>query len=145
MEWSGGCLCGAVHYRATADPIRLSIATVDCHCGMCRRTSGAAFPTFVHFAGARFTWTEGEPTRYRSSSDAERGICARCGSTLTEHEAVLDDRVQVALGSLDHSERVTPDDHVWTEGQLGWLRIEDGLLRHPRISPAAPSRALESE
>ncbi len=112
---------------------------------MCRRTSGAAFPTFVHFASASFTWTEGEPTRYRSSSEAERGIRARCGSTLTMHEADLDDRVQVALASLDHPERVTPDDHVWTQGQLGWLRIDDGLPRYPRIRPAVPSRAVETE
>ncbi len=141
MEWTGGCLCGAVRYRATADPIR----AVNCHCGMCRRASGAAFLTFVHFAGASFTWTAGEPTRYRSSPEAERGFCARCGSTLTMHEAVLDDRVQVALGSLDQPERVTPDDHVWTESQLGWLRIDDRLPRYPRISPAVPSRAVASE
>ncbi len=141
MEWSGGCLCGAVRYRATADPVR----AVKCHCGMGRRTSGAAFLTFVHFASASFTWTEGEPTRYRSSREAERGFCAHCGSTLTMHEAVLDDRVQVTLGSLDQPERVTPDDHVWTESQLGWLRIDDGLPRYPRISPAVPSRAVEPE
>ena len=45
MEWTGGCLCGAVRYRATVDPIRV----VNCHCGMCRRASGAAFLTHVHF------------------------------------------------------------------------------------------------
>lgn len=133
--WTGGCLCGAVRYSATADPAR----AVNCHCGMCRRSSGAAFLTFVHFPIAAFTWTQGEPTRYRSSSEAERGFCDCCGSTLTMHEAILADRVQVALGSLDRPENVRPDDHVWTEAQLPWLHIADGLPRFPRASSAVPS------
>ena len=61
MEWTGGCLCGAVRFRATAEPTR----AVSCHCGICRRHSGAAFLTFVHFPVKAFTWLEGEPTRYQ--------------------------------------------------------------------------------
>ena len=59
------------------------------------------------------------------------------------HEAVLDDRVQVALGSLDRPENVRPDDHVWTGSQLPWLRIDDDLPRFPRTSSAVPSRTTE--
>jgi hypothetical protein len=139
MEWTGGCLCGAVRYRATVDPIR----AVNCHCGMCRRASGAASLTHVHFRIEAFAWIQGEPTRYRSSAEAERGFCDRCGSTLTMHETVLDDRVQVALGSLDRPEGVRPDDHVWTKSQLPWLGIDDDLPRFPRSSSAVPSSAVE--
>jgi hypothetical protein len=141
MEWTGGCLCGAIRYRATADPIR----AVNCHCSMCRQESGAAFLTHVHFPIDTFTWTKGEPKRYRSSPDAERGFCDRCGSSLTMYESVLDDRVQVTLGSLDRPEAVRPDDHVWTDSQLSWLQIEDDLPRFPRISSAVPSRALRGD
>ena len=140
-EWTGGCLCGAVRYRATADPIR----AVNCHCSMCRRFSGAAFLTHVHFPIGSFTWIGDEPTRHRSSAEAERGFCARCGSALTMHETVLGDRVQVTLGSLDQPESVRPDDHVWTENQVPWLRLDDGLPRFPRISSAVPSRALDED
>lgn len=141
MEWAGGCLCGAVRYRATADPIR----AVNCHCRMCRRESGAAFLTHVHFPIDDFSWTTSEPTRYRSSSEAERGFCNRCGSTLTMYESVLNDRVQVTLGSLDRPEDIRPDDHVWAESQLPWLKIDDDLPRFQRISSAVPSRALGSD
>ena len=141
MEWTGGCLCGAIQYRATADPIRV----VSCHCGMCRRVSGAAFLTFVHFPVGSFEWIGCEPTRYRSSAEAERGFCPGCGSTMTMHETVLDDRVQVTLGSLDHPERVRPDDHVWTQEQLPWLKIDDDRPRFARISTAVPSRALDGD
>jgi hypothetical protein len=129
-----------VRYRAEADPLR----AVNCHCGMCRKVSGAAFLTFVHFPLAGFAWTSGEPTRYRSSADAERGFCARCGSTLDMREEVLPDRVQVTLGSLDQPGAVRPDDHVWTQSQLPWLRVVDDLPRFAGSSSAVPSRAPAS-
>ncbi len=137
--FTGGCLCGKIRYQATAAPIR----AVSCHCAMCRRHSGAAFLTFVHFAKEAFAWLGREPTRYRSSKYAERGFCPSCGSTMTMHEEVLQDRWQIALGSLDDPGRVQPDDHVWTERQLPWLKIEDGLPRFPRNSNRVPSKAEE--
>lgn len=139
MDWTGGCLCGAVRYRATTDPLR----AVNCHCDTCRRVSGAAFLTIVHFAAQDFTWIKGAPTRYRSSPHAERGFCDRCGSTLTMHESILEDRVQVTVGSLDRAQDVRPDDHVWTSSQLGWLKVEDDLPRFQTISTAVPSDALQ--
>ena len=139
MEWTGGCLCGALRWRASGDPVR----AVHCHCSMCRRASGAAFLTFVHFDKGDFAWTAGRPKRYRSSAEAERGFCPECGSTLSMHEAVLADRVQVSLGSLDHPERVRIDDHVWTASQLPWLELADDRPRFAQASDAVPSRALD--
>jgi hypothetical protein len=97
--------------------------------------------TFVHFPASAFAWIGAEPTRYRSSADAERGFCAVCGSTLSMHETVLADRVQVSLGSLDRPDLVRPDDHVWTRSQLPWLEVVDDLPRFATISDAVPSRA----
>ena len=43
-EFEGGCLCGAVRYRAISSPIR----GVICHCSMCRKHSGAPYwPSFT--------------------------------------------------------------------------------------------------
>ncbi len=139
MTWTGGCMCGSIRYEADADPLR----AVTCHCGMCRRASGAAFLTFVHFPKEAFAWTKAEPMRHRSSAEAERGFCPTCGSTLTMHETVLEERVQVTLGSLDRPQDVRPDDHVWTREQLPWLKIDDDRPRFETISAAVPSRALD--
>jgi hypothetical protein len=108
---------------------------------MCRKHSGAPALAFVHFRREDFTWLQGEPTRYRSSEFAERGFCPACGSTLSMHEDVLMDRVQVTAGSLDEPERVRIDDHVWTQEQVSWFRIDDRLPRFPASSSAVPSKA----
>jgi hypothetical protein len=141
VTFEGGCLCGAVRYRATRAPIR----GVICHCSMCRRHSGAPALAFVHFTVDSFRWLKGQPTRYRSSQFAERGFCSNCGSTLTMHEEVLGERVQVTVGSLDEPERVRPDDHVWTEQQLPWFEISDQLPRFRQSSSAVPTRALDGD
>jgi len=141
VAFEGGCLCGAVRYRATGAPVR----AVICHCSMCRRHSGAPALAFVHFPLDSFNWVKGEPTRYRSSTYAQRGFCSKCGSTLTMHEEILGDRVQVAVGSLDEPQRVRPDDHVWTQDQLSWFEINDQLPRFRQNSSAVPTRALKDE
>lgn len=137
--FEGGCLCGAVRYRATARPLR----GVICHCSFCRKHSGAPALAFVHFPVASFAWLNGEPSWYRSSRHAERGFCAACGSTVAMREEVLQDRVQICVGSLDDPHKIRIDDHVWTSERVPWLEIEDELPRFPRSSSAVPSKALD--
>ena len=136
--FEGGCLCGAVRYRASSAPIR----GVICHCPMCRKHSGAPALAFVHFRVGDFEWISGAPTRYQSSEFAQRGFCARCGSTLSMHEEVLADRVQVTVGSLDEPARVRIDDHVWYAEHIPWFEIADDLPRFPRSSSAVATKAV---
>ena len=138
--FTGGCLCGAIRYEARAQPLR----GVICHCSMCRKHSGAPVLAFVHFPRSAFRWLGQQPKRYRSSAFAERGFCALCGSTLSMHEEVIADRVQVTVGSLDDPSRVKIDDHVWTKEQLQWFNVADDLPRFSASSTAVATKASES-
>jgi hypothetical protein len=135
--FEGGCLCGAVRYRALEAPVR----GVMCHCPQCRRHSGAPALSFVHFPARSFTWMRGGPKLYQSSQFAQRGFCANCGSTLSMHEEVLADRMLIAVGSLDEPDRVHIDDHVWTKDQVAWFKIADGLPRFDTNSSAVATKA----
>jgi hypothetical protein len=135
--FEGGCLCGAIRYRATKPPVR----GVICHCSICRRHSGSLMLAFVHFPADAFAWFTSEPKRYRSSEFAERGFCPECGATVSMHEEALPDRVQICIGTLDKPESVHVDDHVWTQQRVGWFDVRDDLPRFERSSSAAPSKA----
>lgn len=139
--FEGGCLCGAIRYRATASPLR----GVICHCSMCRRHSGAPALAFVHFPSNAFTWKTEEPARYPSSQYAQRGFCSHCGSTLSMHEQVLWDRVQICIGTLDHPQRVHIDDHVWARERIPWFDVHDDLPRFEQSSTAVASKACEPQ
>lgn len=133
----GGCLCGAIRYCSTMDPLRCLI----CHCEYCRKHSGAPCLGFVHFPIEGFSWIRVEPKRYKSSRYAERGFCPECGSTVSMHEEVLEDRVQVALGSLDDPGMVQPEDHVWTRSRIAWFDVRDDRPRFDKSSTAVASKA----
>ena len=138
---TGGCLCGAVRYEVRGE-VR---SIINCHCGQCRRFGGH-FGAYTHVGDEQFTLARERGLKwYRSSDAARRGFCAECGSTLTMHESVLEDRVQVCLGSLDRAAEVRPDDHVWTTDQLPWLRLDDDRPRFARNSSAVPSRAAGAD
>jgi hypothetical protein len=120
MEWTGGCLCGQVRYRAKAAPAYASY----CHCRMCQKVSGAPFMGFVEFSEGTVEWTSGNPDRYRSSDAVIRRFCGACGSSLTfETDGVL----FVTLGSLDAPEQVTVDCHTYTKTRLPGIVLNDRL------------------
>ncbi|MDH3693974.1 MAG: GFA family protein [Gammaproteobacteria bacterium] len=135
--FDGGCLCGAIRYRSEEEPTRCVI----CHCEDCRKHSGAPCLSFVHFPKSAFKWLTAEPHRYRSSRFAERGFCPKCGSTVSMHEEVLEDRVQIAIGSLDNPHDISPQDHVWTSSKINWFEVNDNLPRFEKSSTAVPSKA----
>jgi hypothetical protein len=135
--FEGGCLCGAVRYRATTAPVR----GVMCHCEMCRKHSGAPALAFVHFPIDAFEWLGATPAWYRSSEFADRGFCPTCGSTLGMREQVLADRVQICVGSLDTPDRVQLDDHVWRRSRVSWFDTTDRLPRFDKSSSAVATKA----
>ena len=48
----GGCLCGAVRYRAQGQPNNVT----NCHYRDCQQAVGAAFVTWAEFPAAAVTW-----------------------------------------------------------------------------------------
>ncbi len=76
---TGRCLCGDIRYEISQP----AIATGFCHCRMCQRAHGAPVSAWAAFPAAAVRFTKGEPKYYKSSSIAERGFCANCGSSLT--------------------------------------------------------------
>ncbi len=128
--YEGGCLCGALRYRATKKPIGVA----HCHCRNCQRHTGAAFVTSVGFTGDAFSWTKGQPVLYSSSENGQRGFCSHCGSTVSFHWSDLGTD-WVHAGTLDHPESVTPELHFMTESQVSWIKLNDGLPCYPRYIP----------
>ena len=127
----GGCLCGAVRYRLSAAPI----LALHCHCENCRRASGAALLTWITVDAADFQWLCGEPKRYRYDSEhypggVERCFCADCGSQLGWH-GQPDGTVDLTAGCLDDLNLVQPRFHHFVRRELPWMRVDDGLPRHP--------------
>ena len=121
IAFAGGCLCGAIRYRAGAEPIWVAY----CHCASCRRATGAPVTAYAGFSAADFTYVGGAPAHYASSPGVRRSFCSRCGTPLTYEGERWPGEVHVLLGTLDRPERLEPQGHAFREEQIPWLRLDD--------------------
>jgi hypothetical protein len=118
---AGHCQCGFIRYEAEGPPSN----ETNCHCSICRRSSGAPFVAWLSVSRATFRISEGEPAFFRSSDHAVRTFCPRCGTPLTFASDRAPDEVDVTIASLDDPESVRPKDHTWVSSKLSWVHTGD--------------------
>ncbi|MBN8928518.1 MAG: GFA family protein, partial [Rhodospirillales bacterium] len=73
---------------------------------MCQKAVGGPFFAWAGVPAADLVWTRGRPATFRSSSVAERGFCAACGTPLSFRYLSRLEAIDVSLGSLDHPDAV---------------------------------------
>lgn len=117
--YSGKCLCGAVRYSITGEPVFPHF----CSCHMCQRWSGSAVVAWVDFPRASVTFSSTEPSLYRTCETTQRGFCSVCGSGIF---AVDDDSdyISIAMGTLDEPSSIAPESQSFPESAPSWLKVE---------------------
>ena len=86
-------------------------------------------------ARSELRWLQGVPKRYRSSAQATRSFCARCGTQLTYESDTYPDEIDITTCSLDDPELAPPTDHTRTSSRLRWVKLDDGLPQHGEERP----------
>jgi hypothetical protein len=120
-EHSGRCQCGAVNFRVSGNMRDV----VFCHCSQCRRAHGHA-PGYSAAHKAEMT-IEGEDniTWYRSSDEAHRGFCSRCGSSLFWRPEGRE-TVSVSAGALNGPTGLKTARHIFAGDKPEYYTIADG-------------------
>lgn len=126
----GGCLCGAIRYRADAE----AVARTHCHCRSCRLAAGAPSLAWAVFRIEAFRFITGEPTRYRSSPGVTRAFCDRCGTTLTWQADDEAQTIDVATATLDEADAFAPTREIWVAEKLEWDALDPTLPHYPGSS-----------
>jgi hypothetical protein len=129
----GGCFCGRVRYEVTGIPFD----ETNCHCSICRRTTGAPFVAWFSVRASEFRLASGTPSRFRSSVNAIRSFCGHCGTQLTFQSDDCSDAIDITTCSLDHPEAVSPRDHTHMSKKLRWIHLSDGLAQYSQARPGA--------
>jgi hypothetical protein len=120
---TGGCFCRFVRYRIDAAPFH----EANCHCTICRRTSGAAFVTWFTVPSRAFTLASGEPSSFASSDEGTRTFCPRCGTPLTFTSRRTEGEIDVTTSSLDDPAQVPPKFDIYVGDKVPWVAL-DGRL-----------------
>jgi hypothetical protein len=100
---------------------------------MCQKAHGAAFATFAAVNPRDVHFTQGAEliSRYRSSNEAERSFCSRCGSNLMFQPDATPEEAWIAMGGFDSEFREGPGHHIFVDSKAPWFEISDDLPRYP--------------
>ena len=136
---SGPCLYG--HRRLAAEVNRPT--AYGCHGRIGQRAFGAIYSAFASFPEATGTWTgEAPPNVYTSSPIAERGFCARCGTSISfrhlDHE-----KIDLAIVAYYQPIWFVSASNFVTEIKLGTLAYTRQPPRSPRGCVSAAARSLD--
>lgn len=126
---SGRCLCGAVTFTVPGAGSELGV----CHCDMCRRWTGGAWPVLHTKNPVTFTG-EDNIVRYRSSDWAERGFCGTCGTILFYH-LLGNDEYALSAGALDNQSGLQFTSQIFIDEKPGWYDFanETSKLTGPEV------------
>jgi hypothetical protein len=130
----GGCLCGAIRYRVSGDPV----ATTLCHCRSCRRASGGTNVAWTVFNRSDFRWLSGYPRAYSSSPGLEWLYCRDCGSLVGYRRSSRPEHMDITTGTLDEPALFPPAVEIWLEHKIGWETLDPKLPKRPQSSLNAP-------
>ena len=128
----GRCLCGAVRFKATGEPINVRI----CHCRNCQKAMGSPF-----YARALYPQTaiavEGDTGSYASSGTDRPGVLQACGDPLFSWRREM--AAGVALAVFDDSHAFVPTEHIWvSEKSIGSKRRPTAISGKSRLRCLAP-------
>jgi hypothetical protein len=130
----GGCLCGAVRYRVSGEPVAATL----CHCRSCRRASGGTNVAWAVFDKSDFEWLGAAPDAYSSSPGIEWLHCDECGSLVGYTRASRPDHMDITTGTLDEPDGFPPTVEIWLEHRIGWETLDPDLPKRQQSSLNQP-------
>lgn len=115
-ELDGGCRCGRVRFRVSAQPL-LAMA---CHCTGCQRMTGSAFSLSAAIPVDGFAVTKGEPVIGGLHGASRHYFCPHCMSWLFTRPEGIDWFVNIRPTMLDVSTSFPPFIETFTSEKLPW-------------------------
>ena len=124
---TGGCMCGAVCYTLTSEPL----SAHACHCTDCQRSTGSAFVLIVVIDKADFE-VHGEVQVAAIDTPSGAGYdaysCRQCQTTLwCDYHFIARDILALRGGTLDDASAYPPRAHIFVKSKQPWLELADGL------------------
>ena len=133
--FTGGCLCGAIRYQVTGEPVRTAI----CHCDDCRKATGAAFVTNVFVRTEDLKIVQGAPKQFQHKTDSgntmTKEFCGDCGSQLFGYSSRGTGMKHVKVGTIDDASFVQPQIEVYTVRKLPYIRLLDSTEHFEKNRP----------
>lgn len=122
---TGRCLCGAVTFKLTAEPI----ASRVCWCRDCQHISANGTVNAVFHADAFHV--QGPLTEYAKQADSGNTIarlfCPTCGGHVYGHTSARPNLRVIRVGALDDPSSIAPQQNIWTSSAPRWACLDEAI------------------
>ena len=126
MPVTGGCLCQAVRYTISAEPIVIR----ECWCRVCQYLGAGSSAVNACFPSAAVQ-VRGALTDYRSQADSgnpmRRSFCPACGTPVFSVAESRPHLVFVRVGTLDEPDAARPQVAIWIASAPRWACIDPAI------------------
>ena len=135
MQVDGRCYCGAIAYRAEADPEHVSI----CYCTDCQRLTGSAFRVSLAVRAEDFVLNAGRPKTYvkTAESGARRvqAFCGDCGAPIYSTAEKDPTHYMLRVGTLAQRGELPPKLQLWMRSKAAWVEPMAGMPSFEKDAP----------
>lgn len=135
--YTGRCLCGAVSFAFSAEPMAVRI----CWCRDCQHLAGNGTVNLT--VPAESLTVSGAVAEHVKTADSgnqlTRQFCPTCGTHLFGLSSGRPHLRVVRVGNLDDPSSVTPTINIWTDSAPAWACLDASLDNVPgQPQPPAP-------
>lgn len=134
MTITGGCLCKAVRYEISSEPVTTRV----CWCRDCQYWAAGASTVNVVFkkdsvrvSGALSDY----PSLASSGSHMHRRFCASCGTPVFSEAEERPNLLIVRAGTLDNPDVAQPAATIWVSSAPKWACISETLPKFDAQPP----------
>jgi hypothetical protein len=125
--FSGGCLCGAVRYEVSAEPVAFML----CHCRDCQYASGGEPASVVVVPRVAFQLKQGNVKGYaavgESGGTVTRQFCPDCGTPLFSELGAMPHLFGIKAGSMDDASWLKPSAFLWKKSAHAWAHFDPAI------------------
>jgi hypothetical protein len=122
---TGSCLCGGIRFEISG-PVA---GIVQCHCSLCRKSSGTGSIATIWVAADQLRWLSGEDLikTFVRPSGYGTAFCAVCGSPAPDAART---RYGIPAGLLDGDPPLRVVEHIFVGSKAQWEAISGDAPRH---------------
>jgi hypothetical protein len=136
---TGRCLCGAVSYTISGEPVRMA----QCHCKDCQKASGSGHMSIAFFK-VDDVKIDGPMASYAVTADSgninTRHFCPSCGSRIASQNSARPGVIGIAVGSADAHDWFAPQAVVYTKWRASWDPTSTSIPNFDAMPPIPPTQ-----
>ena len=124
---TANCLCKGVKFKTSGEHRKVS----NCHCIQCRKTHGI-FGAYSNVKDKDIKFINKKTLKwFKSSSNAKRGFCKKCGASIF-FKSIGQKDIHISAGMFNRPFKLKTTMNIFVKGKLDYYKLEQYMPKFKR-------------